>query len=53
MLQVGNPPIVNTTNGPIQGIRTQTITGLTTYNKFLGIPYAKPPVGNRRFQVRL
>ena len=36
--------IVETTSGKLRGIEEQT------YYKFLGIPYAKPPVGELRFK---
>ncbi len=36
--------VVNTAAGKLRGIRTEK-----GYNLFLGIPYAKPPVGLRRF----
>jgi para-nitrobenzyl esterase len=37
-------PIVTTDSGPVQGVGTPTLT------KFLGIPYAAPPVGALRWQ---
>lgn len=36
--------VVATDKGPVVGVRGETM------NKFLGIPYAKPPVGNLRWQ---
>jgi len=43
-------PIVSTTNGPVQGITSKTRDGKTFYEYF-GIPYAKPPVGELRYEV--
>nr|AQY62714.1 carboxylesterase [Cnaphalocrocis medinalis] len=40
---------VEVSQGPLRGARSITDGGLE-YNQFLGIPYAKPPVGNLRFQ---
>jgi para-nitrobenzyl esterase len=37
-------PVVETREGPVQGFISNGIT------KFLGIPYAEPPVGNLRWQ---
>jgi carboxylesterase type B len=37
--------------GGLRG-RTMTTTAGITYYSFQGIPYAKPPVGALRFQVR-
>ena len=41
--------IVYTTSGPIRGLRSQTTSGHTV-DVFYGIPFAKPPVGELRFQ---
>ncbi|KAI4595730.1 hypothetical protein KJ359_006721 [Pestalotiopsis sp. 9143b] len=40
--------IVNTTSGPVAGHAASNYTGVSEY---LGIPYAKPPVGNLRWQA--
>ncbi|PKY04961.1 carboxylesterase family protein [Aspergillus campestris IBT 28561] len=40
--------LVNTTSGPIQGFYNTTSR---TVRAFLGIPYAEPPVGGRRFAL--
>src|SRR5215468_10045042 len=37
-------PVVETKEGPVQGFISNGVT------KFLGIPYAEPPVGNLRWQ---
>ena len=44
-------PTVFVAQGGLKG-RTVTTTAGTTYCSFQGIPYAKPPVGPLRFQVR-
>ncbi|CAG9772123.1 unnamed protein product [Ceutorhynchus assimilis] len=43
-----NGPVVYTKNGPVRGIKSQSRSN-KPYDSFLGIPYAKPPVGNLRF----
>lgn len=42
--------LVNTANGPVQGDVLTLHTG-DKINTFLGIPYAEPPVGARRWAV--
>lgn len=42
---------VKTNVGLVQGKVVNTIGKKIQYSSFLGIPYAKPPVGYRRFQV--
>ena len=42
--------IVNTTYGKVEG-NTITLDDGTTVNSWYGIPYAKPPVGDLRFEV--
>jgi len=37
--------------GSLQGIHYKTLASNKPYVSFLGIPYAKPPVGNLRFKV--
>lgn len=46
MVDTSSQPLANTTTGRVQGIRDSQ-TGVL---KFLGIPYAEPPVGTLRFQ---
>lgn len=43
-------PVVKTPLGGLQGSIIKTDRGETIYT-FLGIPYAKPPVGDLRFKV--
>ncbi|PZC75771.1 hypothetical protein B5X24_HaOG200138 [Helicoverpa armigera] len=42
-------PVVETTNGPISGKVLKTLIKNVDYYGFMGIPYAKPPVGDLRF----
>lgn len=45
--------IVQVEEGKLRGIeKTSSHTG-KQFNAFLGIPYAKPPIGDLRFKVRL
>lgn len=47
----GSDPIVNTRSGQLQGfVDKSNVTG-ETFLSFLGVPYAKPPVGGLRFEV--
>lgn len=43
-------PIVHTIYGPVRGYTESGIKG-RQYYAFKGIPYAKPPVGDLRFEV--
>ena len=43
-------PIVTVKQGSLKGLK-KTSAYNTPYYAFLGIPYAKPPVGDRRFKV--
>lgn len=45
--------IVQTQYGQVQGRTQASVVDGSTYNLWLGIPYAAPPVGNLRFQVFL
>ena len=44
----GKKVVIETGSGKVQGVEIQE--GTRTFNKFLGIPFAEPPVGKRRFQ---
>lgn len=44
-------PIRDTEYGRVQGVVTTPIPGRMVAN-YLGIPYAKPPINNLRFEVR-
>jgi len=47
----GDEPIVDTENGKVQGYRYSVPElGGITGSAFLGIPFAEPPVGSRRFR---
>lgn len=43
-------PVIETRLGKIQGVVSTTRGGKTVY-EYLGIPYARPPEGNLRFEV--
>ena len=43
--------VVTTKTGKVQGVISTSRDGREFY-EWLGIPYAKPPVGNRRYAVR-
>ena len=43
-------PIVQTQQGSVQGLVQSTAEGNAFYS-FLGIPFAKPPVGDLRYKV--
>lgn len=44
--------VVFTDKGPVQGERVRTAQNSSfEYSAFRGIPYAKPPIGELRFQV--
>lgn len=43
-------PLVKVVEGELEGIESVTEDGKKYYS-FLGIPYAKPPVGELRFKV--
>ncbi|KAH9367829.1 hypothetical protein HPB48_017690 [Haemaphysalis longicornis] len=43
-------PIVETDNGKILGMTVTVFNGTREVDVFLGIPYATPPVGERRFR---
>lgn len=43
-------PQVKLDNGIFTGIQMESYNG-KAFNAFLGIPYAKPPIGDLRFKV--
>ena len=43
-------PVVKTSYGEIRGFNSEDVDGKEFYS-FKGIPYAKPPVDELRFQV--
>jgi len=45
-----NSPIVSTENGLIQGYQERSRGGRLFYS-YVGIPFAKPPIGQLRFEV--
>ena len=45
-----NAPLVNVKQGTLRGTVFENING-GQYFSFLGIPYARPPIGELRFQV--
>lgn len=42
-------PVAHTSYGPVEGFKFASVDG-TEANVFLGIPFAKPPVGDLRFE---
>lgn len=51
MISLTDSPTINTQYGRVRG-RTYTFTDSQhSVSAFLGIPYAKPPIGDLRFQV--
>lgn len=43
--------IIEVKQGQLEGITKESILTGREYYSFLGIPYAKPPIGELRFQV--
>lgn len=43
--------IVETKNGKVRGFEDESVAGGKKYFSYLGIPYAKPPIGDLRFSV--
>ncbi|XP_049791586.1 juvenile hormone esterase-like isoform X1 [Schistocerca nitens] len=50
IIQEGDDVIVNIDNGALRGVVATSLNGVL-YNKFLGIPYATPPLGDLRFRA--
>lgn len=50
VLSVSGSSVVEIGDGPLRGKTMTTKTG-RDFDAFLGIPYAKPPVGDLRFEV--
>lgn len=46
-----NEPIVKISAGHLLGTTKKSIEGYT-YHAFKGVPYAKPPIGKLRFEVK-
>lgn len=44
-------PLVKTIYGEVEGFALEKINGKTA-NIFLGIPFARPPIGELRFEVK-
>lgn len=44
--------VVQTNYGPVRGCKRQSIVG-EEYLSFRGVPYARPPLGDLRFKVKL
>lgn len=45
--------VIQTNSGPVQGATLTTVWNDIEYSSFKGIPYAAPPIGNRRFRVKI
>lgn len=45
--------ILETKQGKVQGRAFESVLTKTEYYGFLGIPYAKPPLGDLRFRVSI
>lgn len=43
-------PIIEISDGKLRGTITQNLKGEKIYS-FLGVPFAKPPIGELRFKV--
>lgn len=50
--KMSEAPVVNVEEGALQGKFITNDFGKSFYS-FLGIPYAKPPLGSLRFKVRM
>lgn len=45
--------VVETPSGAVRGLVLRTVWNSVKYSSFKGIPYAKPPLGDLRFKVKL
>lgn len=45
--------VVETPSGHVRGLVLRTVWNSVKYSSFKGIPYAKPPLGDLRFKVKL
>lgn len=45
--------VVETDNGAVRGVRNTTLLNGVLFYSFRGIPYAKAPIGDLRFKVKL
>lgn len=52
-ISVAKGNVVNTNSGPVEGVEVKSILKDEKYYSFMGIPYARPPVGELRFMVRV
>lgn len=52
IFQPRNKVKVTIEQGTLQGQQYNTILSYKPYVSFLGVPYAKPPVGDLRFKVK-
>ncbi|XP_049792057.1 venom carboxylesterase-6-like [Schistocerca nitens] len=48
--EIGDDVIVTVETGALRGVVASSING-TLYNRFVGIPYAQPPLGDLRFRA--
>lgn len=46
------PPVLEISNGWLQGTLQKSYNG-RVYSSFQGIPYARPPIGDLRFEVNI
>lgn len=44
---------VETLNGLVRGVQNKTLLKGVSFYAFKGIPYAKPPIGDLRFKVKM
>jgi carboxylesterase type B len=51
LAQISGKPIVKVQQGLLKGKLLKSVGSKNNFAAFLGIPYAKPPVGNLKFKV--